>query len=168
MYMQQIWAVWHVSKVVSFLSSETVSMWICFSILFPFDFAIHPSCIASFVTVILPIHLVGILLLAALPMWFEMKRRVEEAVKQENSVASVYGAPPRHQGGGASTTPLSPHTANSRILTSHTGEPFYALTLFMLVSGIALSETCCINMTCMSFNLVLLTATFWTVKFSRK
>lgn len=53
-----------------------------------------------------------------------MKRRAEEAVKQENSVASVYGAPPRHQGGGASTTPLSPHTANTRILASHTGEPF--------------------------------------------
>jgi hypothetical protein len=53
-----------------------------------------------------------------------MKRRAEEAVKQENSVASVYGAPPRHQGGGAATTPLSPHTASTRILASHTGKSF--------------------------------------------
>ncbi|PSN32659.1 hypothetical protein C0J52_12290 [Blattella germanica] len=50
-----------------------------------------------------------------------MKRRAEEAVKQENSVASVYGAPPRHQGGGAASTPLSPHTPSTRILASHTG-----------------------------------------------
>lgn len=44
-----------------------------------------------------------------------MKRRVEEAAaKQENSVASVYGAPPRHQGGGAATT-------QTRILTTLPG-----------------------------------------------
>ena len=60
----------------------------------------------------------------ALQMWFEMKRRAEEAVKQENSVASVYGAPPRHQGGGAGTTPLPPHTTNTRIVASHTGWSF--------------------------------------------
>jgi hypothetical protein len=54
-------------------------------------------------------------------MWFEMKRRAEEAVKQENSVASVYGAPSRHQGGGAGTTPLPAHTTNTRIVASHTG-----------------------------------------------
>lgn len=91
--------------------------------------AVHSSCIAYFV-IILPSYLIGVLFLAALPMWFEMKRRAEEAVKQENSVASVYGAPPRNQGGGASATPLSPHTANTRILTSHTGETFYMLTQF--------------------------------------
>lgn len=50
-----------------------------------------------------------------------MKRRAEEAVKQENSVASVYGAPSRHQGGGAGTTPLPAHTTNTRIVASHTG-----------------------------------------------
>lgn len=52
-----------------------------------------------------------------------MKRRAEEAVKQENSVASVYGAPARHQGGGAGATPLPPHTTNTRIVASHTGQP---------------------------------------------
>lgn len=62
-----------------------------------------------------------------------MKRRAEEAVKQENSVASVYGAPPRHQGGGASTTPLSPHTANTRILASHTGEYFVILYIYIYI-----------------------------------
>lgn len=58
-------------------------------------------------------------------------------MKQENSVASVYGAPPRHQGGGATSTPLSPHTANTRILASHTGSGIVQTTFSPLkgVSG---------------------------------